>query len=649
VTTESIARGLDAVARRRWSEAYELLSAADAEEILDGAGLDALADAAFALGHHEQARDAHERAYTAHAAEGDASAAASSAIKLGVIFVRRGEIPRVMGWLSSAERQLEDQPESVGHGLVTWMKGMFGVVQGDLAAAEAMADRTIDIGRRLGDLELQTLGLAIRADVRSKQGRLGESGPLFDEVMAVALGPGLSPWASCHVLCRTMIACQETGDFARGLQWVAAAREAYLREGVTPLSGDCRIHHAGLLNWQGEWAEAEEEVAVGCEELPRDVMHLGMASYEVGEIRLQRGDLAGAQGAFERAHELGRSPQPGLALVRLAQGQGKAAMSMIEAALEDEGHPVGRALLLGAQVEIALAGGELELARTAAAEVAGLDDTLSAPLVEALARSTAGAVALAEDDATAACPSLRSAVKLWTQIGAPYRTARARLLLAESYVGRGDRDAAALELRAARTAFERLHAHAYARRAANALRALGPDVASATRGDQRVQRAFMFTDIVSSTPLVEALGDEAWTDLLRWHDNALRSEFAAHSGQEVDHTGDGFFVAFDSVDAALQCGESIQRKLVAHRRAQGFAPHVRIGVHLDEATSGDESYRGRGVHVAARVGAQAEAGEVLVSAATLKATGVEFEVGEPRTAQLKGVTEPVKLVPIAWS
>jgi tetratricopeptide (TPR) repeat protein len=334
VTTESIARGLDAVARRRWSEAYELLSAADAEEILDGAGLDALADAAFALGHHEQARDAHERAYTAHAAEGDASAAASSAIKLGVIFVRRGEIPRVMGWLSSAERQLEDQPESVGHGLVTWMKGMFGVVQGDLAAAEAMADRTIDIGRRLGDLELQTLGLAIRADVRSKQGRLGESGPLFDEVMAVALGPGLSPWASCHVLCRTMIACQETGDFARGLQWVAAAREAYLREGVTPLSGDCRVHHAGLLNWQGEWTEAEEEAAAGCEELPRDVMHLGMASYEVGEIRLQRGDLAGAQEAFERAHELGRSPQPGFALVRLAQGQGKAAMSMIEAALE---------------------------------------------------------------------------------------------------------------------------------------------------------------------------------------------------------------------------------------------------------------------------------------------------------------------------
>ncbi len=124
MSTESVAGGLDAVARRRWSEGYELLSAADAEGILDGAALDALADAAFALGHHEEARAAHERAYTAHVQGGDASAAAASAVKLGVIFVRRGEIPHVMGWLSSAERRLEDQPESVGHGLVTWMKGM---------------------------------------------------------------------------------------------------------------------------------------------------------------------------------------------------------------------------------------------------------------------------------------------------------------------------------------------------------------------------------------------------------------------------------------------------------------------------------------------------------------------------------------------
>jgi class 3 adenylate cyclase len=299
-------------------------------------------------------------------------------------------------------------------------------------------------------------------------------------------------------------------------------------------------------------------------------------------------------------------------------------------------------------VEIALTEGEVELARTAAAEVAGVDDTLSAPLVEALTRSTAGAVALAEGDAAAACRSLRSAVKLWTQIGVPYRTARARLLLAESYVGCGDRDAAALELRAARTVFERLHAHAYAHRAANALRALGSDVASATRGDQRVQRAFMFTDLVSSTPLVEALGDEAWMDVLRWHDNALRSEFAAHSGQEVHDTGDGFFVASDSV----RRGASVWRVHLVHAgrppaRAGLRAP--RPGIHLDEATSDEEDYRGRGVHVAARVGAQAEAGEVLGSAATLKAAGVEFEVGEPRTVELKGATEPLELLPIAWS
>jgi class 3 adenylate cyclase len=550
-----------------------------------------------------------------------------------------------MGWLKSAERALEDEPESVGHGLVAWLNGMFAVVQSDLDAAEHLADETIEIGRRLRDLEIQTLGLAIRGEVQSKRGRTAEAAPLLDEAMAAALGTGLAPWASCHVLCRTMITCQESGDLHRAQQWTAAARDAYVREGTTPLSGDCRVHHAGLLNWRGEWSEAEEEAATGCDELPHDLMHVGMASYEVGEIRLQRGDLAGAEEAFERAHELGRSPQPGLALVRLAQRNTKGAASMIENALDDERVPVARALLLGAQEEIALAGGDLDVARAAAAELSELERELSAPVVEALCASASGALALAEGDLSSACMTLRRASKRWMQIGVPYRAARARVLLAEAYTGREDPDSAVLELRAARAAFERLGAQPDAERAAKQLRA----VPGAAPGTQRARRAFMFTDIVGSTPLVEAVGDEAWSDLLSWHDNMLRSQFAAHAGQEVDHTGDGFFVAFDSPEAALRCATEVQSKLAIHRRMHGFAPAVRIGVHLDEATSSGDNYRGRGVHVAARVGAQAGAGEVLVSKATLDAAGPEFAVGESRTVELKGVSEPMELLPIAWT
>jgi class 3 adenylate cyclase len=166
---------------------------------------------------------------------------------------------------------------------------------------------------------------------------------------------------------------------------------------------------------------------------------------------------------------------------------------------------------------------------------------------------------------------------------------------------------------------------------------------------KRVQRAFMFTDIVDSTPLVSVLGDEAWVRLLQWHDRTLRELFGSHRGQEVDHTGDGFFVAFERADAAVRCAEEIQQKLERHRRENGFAPQVRIGVHLDAASHLAGDYRGQGVHLAARIGAQAQAGEVLVSRVTLKAAGREINLGQPRTAQLKGFNNSIELVPIIWA
>jgi class 3 adenylate cyclase len=444
-----------------------------------------------------------------------------------------------------------------------------------------------------------------------------------------------------------MIACQAVGDLPRAQQWVDATREAHRRGAPDPLSGDCRVHHAGLLNWRGEWAEAVREAEVGVAELPRDLMHQGMAAYETGEILLQRGDLVGAEESLARAHELGRNPQPALARAYLALGRGSAGLAVLANALEDERSPVLRAPLLEAQVELGLAEGRPDVARAASAELAELAGELTAPLVTALAASARGEVELADGDLPAACATLRDAVRRWSAMGAHYRVARARVLLAEAYAGREDRDSAVLELRTARTAFERLGAQPDAARAARALRALAPD-ASPTAA-RHVRRTFLFTDIVRSTPLVEALGDDAWAELLRWHDATLRAHFAAHGGQEVDHAGDGFFVAFETSAAAVQCAVAVQRGLAAHRHTAGFAPQVRIGIHAEEALGSDDGYRGHGVHVAARVGAEAGAGEILVSAGTLDGAGVDVETGAPRTARLKGVAEAVTLVPVVWT
>ncbi len=162
---------------------------------------------------------------------------------------------------------------------------------------------------------------------------------------------------------------------------------------------------------------------------------------------------------------------------------------------------------------------------------------------------------------------------------------------------------------------------------------------------QRVVKTFMFTDIVKSTNLLEALGDEAWESLLRWHDQTLRSLFVAHHGEEVVTTGDGFFVGFDSPDAALACAVAIQRTLAEHRRNHGFAPQVRIGVHASDANQVGRNFSGMGVHEAARIAALAEGGQILASRQTASA---QVTVSEPRTVTLKGITDPVEVVTVEW-
>jgi class 3 adenylate cyclase len=163
---------------------------------------------------------------------------------------------------------------------------------------------------------------------------------------------------------------------------------------------------------------------------------------------------------------------------------------------------------------------------------------------------------------------------------------------------------------------------------------------------RRVQKTFVFTDIVKSSGLVEALGDDAWQTLLRWHDEMLRSEFATHRGEEVVATGDGFFVAFDSPDEALACAVSIQRRLAEHRRTAGFAPQLRIGAHAAGATQLGGTFTGKGVHEAARIAALAQAGEILASRET--AAGGRFATSDPRHVDIRGMSEPIEVVSVGW-
>ena len=233
-------------------------------------------------------------------------------------------------------------------------------------------------------------------------------------------------------------------------------------------------------------------------------------------------------------------------------------------------------------------------------------------------------------------------VRMWSEIDVPYEAAQARELLAGAYGDLGDPDAAELELTAARATFERIGAEGAVRRLTSRLSRSG-------NAPHTAVRTFMFTDIVDSTRLVETLGDEQWESLLAWHDRTLRARFEASAGEEVKHEGDGFFVAFAEPGSALECACSIQRSLRDHRRDHGFAPRVRIGIHVAEATDRGGDYVGRGVNATARIAAAASAGEIIASRDALVTAGNAFRVLNERALELKGLAEPVTVASVDWS
>jgi class 3 adenylate cyclase len=431
----------------------------------------------------------------------------------------------------------------------------------------------------------------------------------------------------------------------RPAEWTEATTRWCERQSVGGFPGICRVHRAEIMRMKGAWPAAEEEARRACEELPKfNLLYgLGYAFYEIAEVRRRMGDFAGAEEAYNRAHEYGSNSQPGLSLLRLAQGKAESAAAGVRSALADESGRLSRVKLLAAQAEIAIAVEDVETARAASAELDSIVNDVATTGLEAIAATVRGRVLLAGEDAPAAVPDLRRALHSWQEIEAPYEAAEVRVLLANAYRALGDSDGALMELRSARDAFERLGAVWASAETGRLLK----EMAGPAPSSERVRRAFVFTDIVKSTDLVNAIGDEAWEDLLSWHDQTLRSVFASHGGEVVNHTGDGFFVAFPTAAKAIAGAISVQRVLADHRRQTGFAPVVRIGVHAAEATRRGQDYGGGEVHKAARIAALAEGWEILASDDTLAETdGTRF--GEYREVVLKGFSTPVKVAPVEW-
>jgi class 3 adenylate cyclase len=504
------------------------------------------------------------------------------------------------------------------------------------------AERTIEIGRAVADRDVESLGVLEKGGILIHLGRVDEGLALLDQVMARAVSGLLGPWASTATYCGTISTCATLGDYRRASEWIEEVRRRPAEARSCEFPGDCRIHRAEILQLRGEWEEAEVEAARACDELASwDAAHVAVGLYELGLLSLRRGDFAAAEQAFRQVQDNGGSPQPGRALLELARGRPEIAAAGLQDALGSTADDLARARLLPAATEASIAAGDLDTARRGADELDRIAARYRTVTQRGRAAQAAGEVSLASGEPGHARDQLREALECWQHVGARYDEAGVRVALGVALRELGEVDAGTLQLEQALDAFERLAATFDVERTRELL--------GKAASQARVVRTFMFTDIEESTTLLATIGDERWSDVLRRHDATLRRLFDRFDGQEIKQRGggDGFFVAFASAAAALDCALAIQQAM-SEDPGGGRSPlRVRVGVHEAEATRSFDDYGGRGVHEAARIAALASGGEVLVSMQTVESAGSRHPVTETRSAELKGLAEPVVIASLA--
>jgi DNA-binding CsgD family transcriptional regulator len=458
--TNTLEEARAAYARRDLPAARDAFLVARAEGSLTADDADALGDAAWWIGDVETSLSAYEEAYR-HFLQGDRPRnAAMSALGVAISLYLRGDETIGSGWMSRAQRLLRDEPEGLEHGYLRYISAEATLRGDDPDATIAAAQELQDFARRYQDPTLAAAATMLEGRALIRRGDVAAGMGMLDEAMLAVLSDELAPDWTGNIYCHLVEACVELAEHRRAGEWTEAlAAWCERMEPAVVFTGVCRVHRAQLLQLRGAWERAEAEAVRVCEEL--DGIHrvtVAEGAYALGDIRRLRGDLDGAREAYARAHHGGRDPEPGLALLSLAEGRPAAARASIRAALAATNDRLARAALLPAAVEIALAADRPDEAREASKELDGIAAAFDTSGLRACAAHARGLAVLVEGDAGAALSALRGAVTAWQDLEAPYEVARVRVAIAIADRELGDEDATELELRAAEEVFERLGA-----------------------------------------------------------------------------------------------------------------------------------------------------------------------------------------------
>jgi DNA-binding CsgD family transcriptional regulator len=458
--TSALKRGRESYRRQAWADAVRHLSDADQERPLAPDDLEQLAIAAELTGRDGDAIEPLERAHQEYLRRDDNVGAGRCAFWIGFRLMNMGEFARGGGWLSRARRLLEEA-DCAERGYLFLPMALQSLDEGDADAAHAAFERALECGERFRDADLTTLG---RLGMGQSLLRLGDVTPgleLLDEAMVAVTTGEVSPLVVGITYCAVIEACHEIFDIGRARQWTEAlSRWTSSQPDLAAFRGQCSVYRAEIMQLHGDWEDAIAEAERACERLMGPPGHpaAGSAYYQRAELHRLRGEFVKAEEAYRQASQWGCGPNAGIARLRLAQGQVDVAAANIRRLVDEAQDRVTRSRLLAAHAEIMLEAGDSAAARAAADELEEIAAGFRSPMLRALGSGARGAVLLADGDARAAVAPLRESLGAWREIGAPYESARVRMLIAAACRELGDDDSARMELDAARAALERLGA-----------------------------------------------------------------------------------------------------------------------------------------------------------------------------------------------
>lgn len=460
---DAVTRGRTAFDRKSWSEAYRELALADQDTPLAPEDLDRLATAAYLVGQESTAADARARAHAAFVERGDLIHAARSAFWLGYSLISvPAQQAQANGWLARAKRHLDEcGEERVEYGLLLCTQGYQKIIEGEFTSALDVFEQAARVGTQFADSDVTSLARHAQARVLLRMNRRAEGFALLDEVMLAVTGGEVVPMIAGVIYCSVISACYDVFDVDRAQEWTNALSSwCTAHPDIVPFRGQCLVRRSELMQLHGEWDDAVAEAERAATVLARVAVEteVGGAHYQQAELYRLRGDLTRAEESYRRASQAGRKPSPGLALLRLAQGNLDSAGAAIRRMLEETKDARNRARLLGAAVEIMLAQHNIAAARTAAEELSQIARTFDSRALSAAAAYACGAVALAAKESSAALERLRNALTVWQELRAPYEIGRTRELIGCAYRVLGDEEGAQLEFDAAQDVFDRLGA-----------------------------------------------------------------------------------------------------------------------------------------------------------------------------------------------